>query len=209
MIAALKKTDVNSSFLNQKVHYKERVDENFTPNIKDVDLIKIGNYYTILQLIESMVIHSDNEAKELLIQAVGDFYIVKVMEEIGVDIKNDNLSQDFISVKEYSSFFRLLYNATYLSRDMSEKALQILSKSTFNGGIKSGLPHGIIVANKFGERGFADKDLKQLHDCGIVYYKNSPYLLCIMTKGNDFNSLSTIIQGISQIVYNNVNKTVK
>jgi beta-lactamase class A len=201
MIAVLKMADKDKSVLEKKFQYKEVLDKNYVPNIKDKNKIKLGSSYTVIELIEYMIEHSDNEAKELLVALIGEQYIVKVMKEIGVDILNDDLSKDFITVKEYSSFFRMLYNATYLS----EKALEILSKSDYDSGIPSGVPKNILVANKFGERGFLESDQKQLHDCGIVYYNGNPYLLCVMTKGKDFNQLSNIIAGISQIAFQNIN----
>jgi beta-lactamase class A len=126
------------------------------------------------------------------------------MEEIGVSFKGAEKSEDFISVKMYSSFFRLLYNSTYLNREMSEKGLEILSTTHFASGIPAGLPKGMMVAHKFGERGLANSQLKQLHDCGIVYFSKSPYLLCVMTRGDDFKKLSDIIKDVSSIVYKNV-----
>ena len=63
------------------------------------------------------------------------------------------------------------------------------------------------MAHKFGEN--TDIDLttgtqvdKELHDCGIVYVPQKPYLLCVMTRGQDFNSLTNVISSISKIVYN-------
>jgi len=204
MIAVLKKADNDRTLLEKKVNYKELLDKNYVPNIKDTNLIKLGNTYSVLQLIEYMIVHSDNEAKELLLQLMDDAFIINVMKETGVDIRHSDLSKDFISVRQYSSFFRILYNATYLSRDMSELALSILSKSTFETGLPASLPRGIKVAHKFGERGFQDSNIKQLHDCGIVYYNGSPYLLCVMTKGSDFGKLTDVIKGISTIVFENV-----
>jgi hypothetical protein len=59
----------------------------------------------------------------------------------------------------------------------------------------------IPVAHKFGERtGFAG-GVKQLHDCGIVYYPKNPYLLCIMTRGTDFTKLESTIAAVSKMVY--------
>jgi hypothetical protein len=34
-----------------------------------------------------------------------------------------------------------------------------------------------------------------------VYYPQNPYLLCIMTEGDDFNALSEVIGIVSKAVY--------
>ena len=82
---------------------------------------------------------------------------------------------------------------------MSEKLLSILSKTEYKGGLVAGVPDNIIVSHKFGERVIGD--VYQLHDCGIVYYPNNPYLLCVMTKGTEFTKLEKVIQDISGMVY--------
>ncbi len=200
MIAALKKAEEDRSFLQKKVKYTEHLDKNVVPNILDTHLVKLGNSYTIEDLIERMIEYSDNEAKELLLQNLDQSFILKVMSDIGINT-SVNMSSDFVSVRDYSNFFRLLYNATYLDRDLSEKALQILSKTKYDKGFLAGLPKGTMVAHKFGERAYTDSDIKQLHECGIVYFAGSPYLLCIMTRGTDFDQLATVLAGISAIVY--------
>ena len=65
------------------------------------------------------------------------------------------------------------------------------------------LPNDIVVAHKFGERDLED-NTKQLHDCGVVYYPQNPYLICIMTHGQSYKSLERIIQHISGKVYKEV-----
>jgi len=112
-----------------------------------------------------------------------------------------------MNVVDYAAFFEILYNATYLNKEMSEKALAILTKSTFNYGLVGGVPIGVEVAHKFGERIF--EEYKQLHDCGIIYKENNPYLLCIMTRGDmmegdNFNDLAMVIKKISEQVYNTI-----
>jgi hypothetical protein len=42
---------------------------------------------------------------------------------------------------------------------------------------------------------------RELHDCGIVYLPDNPYLLCVMTKGNDFAKMEKIIEEISRLSY--------
>jgi beta-lactamase class A len=206
MIAALKKAEADPAFLNRKLQYTQQLDLNVVPNIKDPHLIKIGNSYTVENLIERMIEYSDNEAKELILRNLEGSFIIKVMTDIGVNVSGD-MGKDFISVKDYSGFFRLLYNATYLSRSLSEKALDILSKTSFNKGLLAGLPKGLTVSHKFGERAFSDSNIKQLHECGIVYHDKTPYLICIMTRGTDFAQLEPVIADISAIVYKNVTAT--
>jgi len=48
----------------------------------------------------------------------------------------------------------------------------------------------------------------QLHDCGIVYYPQRPYVICVMTKGRDLDVLKNVIKGISEIVYEHQGSTM-
>lgn len=123
------------------------------------------------------------------------------MADLGIKKTGAEDKNDFVSVREYSSMFRLLFNATYLSKDKSNQLLGMMSKSNYTGGLVTGVPATVKVAHKFGERAFDNSTTRQLHDCGIVYLPGSPYLLCVMTRGNDFNEPKTVISDVSGIVY--------
>lgn len=200
MIALFKKSEEDPDFLNKKIKYESRLDE-FSPNILD-STIQMGKTYSVLELIRYLIVHSDNEARLLLLQNIDIGFVNQVYADIGIDISQFSDGQDYMSVKTYSSFFRLLYNATYLNKKNSEKALQILSKSAFKKGLTAQLPADVIVSHKFGERGYPGSDIKQLHDCGIVYKGKSPYLICVMTKGTNLEEQAKIIAEISLLVYN-------
>jgi beta-lactamase class A len=132
----------------------------------------------------------------------------QVYTDLGLTPPGDNASYT-ISAKDYSLFFRVLYNATYLNDTDSEKALSILSQVTFASGLVAGLPSGTVVAHKYGEyvNGNNDHvDSIELHDCGIIYSKKSPYLLCVMTKGQNLNGLQDVIASISKLVYTDIYK---
>jgi hypothetical protein len=107
------------------------------------------------------------------------------------------------SVLTYAAFFRILYNGTYLSKEMSDLALEQLAASEFRAGLRAGVPEIVPVAHKFGERSDAS-GMKQLHDCGIVYYTRHPYLLCVMTRGADFAALADAIATISRTVFEEI-----
>jgi poly(A) polymerase Pap1 len=85
---------------------------------------------------------------------------------------------------------------------MSNKALEVLSQTEFDECIHGSVPEGTKVAHKFGERKNGKE--QQLHDCGIVYYPQNPYLLCVMTKGKNISELLPIIKHVSKEVYDEV-----
>ena len=205
MIAALKKAESSSGFLDKRIKYSSHTTDTTNPNILD-SLIKTGNSYTVENLIYRTIAFSDNEAKNLLLENIDAQTIDRVYSDLGIDIPGVRTPQDFMSVKDYSSFFRLLYNATYLDKKMSEKGLEFLSKSTYTKGLAGKLPKEVVVAHKFGERGFADSNTKQLHDCGIIYKEGKPYILCVMTRGDDFDELATVIADASALIYSEYGK---
>ena len=88
--------------------------------------------------------------------------------------------------------------------------MQLLTETTFKNGLVQGVPDGIPVAHKFGEQTIVNPtdnsiEFRELHDCGIIYYPKSPYFLCVMTKGEDFTKLQSIIAEISSISYQKIN----
>lgn len=202
MIAALKYAEGNNDFLKKKIKYSQHTEDGIVQNITDNDMVKLGNSYTIEQLMEYMIISSDNEAKNLILFNLPESVMNDVYSDLGIIVPGIRTPDDFMSVKDYSAFFRILYNATYLNKKMSEKGLEILSRAKFNAGLRNGVPNGTLVCNKFGERGIPGTNLKQLHDCGIVYVGTHPYLLCVMTRGEDWDELAGIISEVSAMVYN-------
>jgi hypothetical protein len=78
----------------------------------------------------------------------------------------------------------------------------LLSQSSYDSGLVSGLPDDITTANKFGFNENAKyDDGTQLHDCGIVYSDPDPYILCIMTKTPAVPVAQRIISDTSKQVY--------
>lgn len=207
LIAALKKCETDTGFLRSNILFPGTGTTLFQPNIAGAEVLQPGNTYTLEDLLFRMIAYSDNNAMDLIVKTAGGEFCANVMMEIGVDTTGlGSTRSEFVSVKDYSSFFRLLYNATYLNKELSEKALNILSRTGFDNGIVAGVPQGITVSHKFGERAYLDSPVKQLHDCGIIYYPNSPYLLCVMTRGTDFNTLTAVIADVSRIVFDNVDE---
>lgn len=210
MIAFLNKAEDEPDILNKKIKYIKPLTTiaSLPQNYKPTKPLKTEEEYTVWQLIEQMIVESDNQALDLLRNEIGEKAINKVTLDLEIPTALTIDSDNLLRVKDYSTLFRVLYNASYLDKQSSEKALELLSKINFKRGLVAPIPANITVAHKFGERSY-DDGTKQLHDCGIVYYPNRPYLLCIMTKGDNFNNLEQTIQQISKTVYQEIDRRYK
>ncbi len=158
-----------------------------------------GRSYTTLQLLEHMIAESDNQAARALLRGLSAPEFEKVFADLGLPAP-DIAGADYpVNVNDYSRFFRILFNASYLNRENSELALRLLAETRFRDGLVAGSPPGLTVAHKFGERRLPDGEV-QLHDCGIVYYPGDPYLLCVMTSGWDLGRQAKAIARLSALV---------
>ena len=202
MISYYKEAEDDPKILDRELKFnasEEAEIKGVTQTITPGQALDTDHKYSVDELIKRMIVYSDNKAWTVLIENLSVDKLYETLSDIGFSLKDDNFDGDFISVKDYAAFFRLLYNASYLSRSYSEKALENLTEVKYTDGLVSKLPKSIKVAHKFGEREL--KDSKQLHDCGIVYYPNHPYLICLMTRGSITSDLQTVIQDISELTY--------
>lgn len=210
MLAYYKYAEKDPALLTKQVEFHRENYESveLTQNIIPTASLIENKMYSIENLLYRMIVTSDNNSQFLLLDQMPASAFETVYVDLGIALPGIQNSDDFMTVKEYASFFRILYNATYLTRESSEKALELLSQVEYDKALKAGVPENIVVSHKFGERGYLDedmKDIKQLHDCGIVYYPERPYLLCVMTRGSNLDILSQTIKRISMTVYQEIN----
>lgn len=207
MIAIFKQAESDPSLLSKTIYYDGNIDYNKAEYYKPKHHIDARKYYSIDELIGYMITDSDNNATTLLMSVVKPENLSDIYNDLGLPIPERDMTGtvDYMSSRLYSRLFRALYNATYLNEEFSLKAIKLLITPDFPEGLSGGIPSNIPIANKFGERSIYNPDGTlenlELHDCGIIYQSNTPYVLCVMTKGNDFTSLSTIIETISKKIY--------
>jgi len=208
MIAYFKEAETDPAVLQKTLVYStSTADQISWVPLQTPSNLQVGKSYTVEQLIEAMIIASDNGAKNALLENINQPDLDEIYTDLGVP-NPDNTDNYTISAKQYSLLLRVLYNATYLSRDYSEKALKIMSQAQYNQGLVFGLPQGINVAQKFGENVDASNPqtpIISLSNCGVIYHQTHPYILCVMTKGTDLQVLQTVIADISKITWQEVN----
>jgi len=181
--------------------------------------LEFGKTYSVEELLQQMIVYSDNIATYLLDNFLDADDLNKTYAALGLSKPYSRISEpsvviarpDYtISAYEYASFFRILYNSSYLSREMSDKALRLLASTESREGLVAGVPPDIKVAHKWGVHlSGENREIKQFHDCGIIYYPDHPYILCIMTSGSSLEYLDETVKEISRAVYERVDAQMK
>ena len=161
---------------------------------------------TLRDLATMMVAVSDNSATNVLIDRVGLDNVNSMLEAQGLhvtrlrrkmmDLKAASEGRENVSTpREMMTLLETIYRGKLLNKEMTEDYLNILSTHKDSALLK-GLPDDVIAASKPGE-------LEAVrNDSGIVFVKNRPYVLCVMTAYlKDEKDGSAAIRKISSLAY--------
>lgn len=204
MIAYFKKSELEPSLLEQQFEYRSHFKDAISQiPFEDPSKLVVGQSYSVNDLIHKMIVNSDNGAMAVLVDHLNDKFLNEVYTNLQLQSPNGK-DPYTISAKAYSLFFRILYNSTYINRELSEKALGILGAVHFNEGLVAGVPKDTSVAHKYGEYVIGSNykiNNIELHDCGIVYLPGNPYFLCVMTHTPTLEKDQEIIKSISALTH--------
>lgn len=207
MIGVLRVAEKTPAFLQAKETVPQGFPIDASMALNNRETLKVGATYTVEDLLFRMIVYSDNSAAIMLNNLLPKDAEERTYRELGVGFHEKSGRTEWLSVETYASFFRILFNATYLNREMSEKALAFLAHSDLPPGLPNLAPPGVEVAKKYGHYrldGAGETD--QLHVCGIVYYPKRPYLVCVMTRGSDTKNLAVAIGKITTEIYKHVDR---
>jgi beta-lactamase class A len=206
LIAALKMNEAKPGTLNKRIAFNTNFDITKKAAYQSKS-IQLGQQYSLRELLTYMIVYSDNNATALVQNNIDLTILTQLFTDVGLAAPDYKAAQYYFTAQNYSLFMRAIYNASYLNKENSLLAAQLLSQSTFRDGILKGLPNGTSVAHKFGESGNLSE--VQLHESAIVYLNNKTYLLTIMTKGKDVKTLSNLMAELSKAIYDNRLASIK
>ncbi len=198
LIIYLKKAKENTDYLKSKILFKEKT-----------KVASENRSYTIEDLLNKMILDTDSDAYRILASQIEEKDYVKLFVDLFIPVnanktKDDNLNPYSFNINSISRFLRVLYNTTYLGRNMSQYAMKLLIKNQAAHGFRKGVESQVKILSCFGKH--QSNSECQVHEFGIVYLKNNPYLLGVMTKGKSVDSLIEIMAEISKIVYEDLKK---
>lgn len=167
-----------------------------------------GRQYTVNDLIFRMITEDNSDAYSLLFANIPRPRIDKVFKDLNVEY-DPHRDEDVMSLRAFASFYRVLFNASYLNEEMSEKALRYLAKPSL---ISSGVPFNVEIAGKTGMRTVKipvngkEEEFEQIHQICIIYHSRRPFLIGIMARGEDPDSLVKVIRDVTKLVYEEVDQ---
>lgn len=214
MMQYYKSSELDPSILSKKEVLNDARDYNQGTVIPPAVFAKAGKSYTNQELIDYMIKYSDNNSFQALFEKLGVEKFNKIYTEMQLHYPDTVVAiEDYVTAYQFSLFFRSLYNGTYLNNTNSERALDLLTQVDFKDGLVAGVPQSIKVAHKFGV-GAVDQtkgnQVGELHDCGIVYNENNPYLICVMTKSEStISNVQKFIANLSAITFSEADNNYK
>ena len=173
---------------------------------------KLGQYYSINNLIYEMITISSNFATNILIEYIGANNVTKSMKEIGAlnidvlrgveDIKAFELGlNNTTSAKDLLIIYEKLAKGKIINNKSSAIMIDILKDQKYDDIIPKYLPKNIEVANKTGMITGVH------HDSGIVFLKNGrKYVIVLLSKNmSDMESGTEMMARISELIYKTLN----
>lgn len=200
MMAILKKVEREEITLKDKIILLEE-DIATTHRYGSLYELGAGAEVTLAKLLTKMVTYSDNVALEALKRQLSFEEVNSVFFHVGIPNPYLPENNPTISPKNYIRIFRALYHSTFLSSELSQKALDLTTETYEESLLPKKIPPEIQVAHKFGVFELSTSNEKALHDCGIIYHQKNPYFLCIMTKDMELNKSSELIPELSRIIF--------
>ncbi len=166
--------------------------------------MKAGEAYSRRELLRRMIEYSDNHASQLLMEGESGERISRMLYNLSAEQSYED-GEYYFDARTVASLLRVLYNSSFLSRPDSEFALELLSRSFMQDGLRRLLPEEVTVASKFGFHASVTSKgpHHEFHECGIIYRPGSPYVICVMTatdKGSP-EGLDRIVGEVSRIVW--------
>lgn len=206
MIAYYKLADDNADSLKRVIAVKTSTSTDNEDVFDKKDTLTPGNY-TTEQLVTSMVVDNSDAAANVLFDQIDKGVLNEVFSDLGINFVEDKETPDFISLRRFSLFMRILYNASYLSNNNSEKALSLLVNDSTPSLLEANVPHNIAFATRLGGRRLVTQGVNgfEVYECSIVYYPNHNYLLCASSKSKTLQDSKDFFAKVGDAIYANMN----
>ena len=176
--------------------------------------LNTGHHFTLKELATLMIIVSDNQATNILIDFLGMENINLLGKELGLretflerrmmDAEaRKNGYDNYTSADDISLLLKLIYQEKFINQEASQLMLDILLKQRQGERLQRYLPTDIKIAHKCG-------DLDNLeNDGGIIWFEDKVYILVVLTSRMSNLQCKQTIGKISKFVYDKMEESLE
>lgn len=190
---------------SQWIYLKKR---HIVPGAGSLQYQQLGSRYTIQELIDQMLTHSDNTATKMLADTIGLSVLNETFTQWGLtstQLVDTNLikgKQNQTTPNDMAYLLTRLETQKLISARYSKRILNLLSHQDYRWGIPKYLPASADIANKTGT-------LKNIrNDIGIVTDGGTHYVLTIYTNQLYPDSeAKNVIAAVSKLIYLTLSQT--
>lgn len=191
-----------SGELNPLATYRIKPEDKM-PSCGALNRMHDGLEVTLRDLVELMIVLSDNSATNILIDRLGIARVNATLEAEGLRVTRlrrklfDKAGMEaglsnHVCAREIGLLLERMYAGTLVSPQASAEMLEILRNQKLNGKMPFFLkPRGIACAHKTGE------DDGITHDVGVVYARR-PFVLCMLSEETDVPAFERLIQDVAR-----------
>ena len=168
--------------------------------------LNTGHHFTLKELATLMIIVSDNQATNILIDFLGMENINQLGKEL--DLKETFLGRKMMDAEarkkgydnytcadDISLLLKLIYQEKLINKEASQLMLDILLRQQQGERLQRYLPSDIKIAHKCGDLDNLEKD------GGIIWLGDRAYILVVLTNGMPNLQCKQTIGKISKFVY--------
>ena len=176
--------------------------------------LNTGHHFTLKELATLMIIVSDNQATNILIDFLGMENINLLGKELGLRATflergmmdaeaRENGYDNYTSADDISLLLKLIYQEKLINKEASQLMLEILLKQQQGERLQRYLPTDIKIAHKCG-------DLDNLeNDGGIIWLEEKVYILVVLTSRMSNLQCKQTIGKISKFVYDKMEESLE
>lgn len=174
-------------------------EEEKMPSCGALNRMHAGLQVTLRDLVELMIVLSDNTATNILIDLLGKENVNATLQAQGITNsvlrrklfdREGHLAgiENIVTARDMGVLLEKMYKGELISENASREMLEILRNQKLNGKMPFYLkPRGIASAHKTGE------DDGITHDVGIVFARK-PFVLCMLSNETNVPEFERLIQ---------------
>ena len=167
-----------------------------------------GHVFTLREILTLMIIVSDNEATNILVNMLGMEAVNQMAGALGLkaavlgrrmmDSEAKKKGHDnYICADDIAKIYKMLWEGTCIDEEASAFMLDVLKRQQQSGRLQLYLPEEVEVAHKCGDLDFLE------NDGGIIFLPGHPYILVVLTSDMKSNKEGREVIGeISRMIYN-------